>query len=74
VPWQGREPGGNADHLAEGPWLMITDSYNASTCTTGLYSSATIEEFKRTTDFLKTSKLKPFELKVLNEVEVTGLI
>jgi hypothetical protein len=53
---------------------MITDSYNASTCTTGLYSSATIEEFKRTTDFLKTSKLKPFELKVLNEVEVTGLI
>ncbi|MGE5259300.1 MAG: hypothetical protein ACM3MH_00320 [Actinomycetota bacterium] len=51
----------------EGPWLMITDSYNASICTTGLYSSASVEESKRTTDFLKTSKLKPFEVKVLSE-------
>jgi hypothetical protein len=53
----------------EGPYLMITESYNASTGTTGLYSSATVEEFKRTTDFLKTSKLKPFELRVLNEAK-----
>jgi hypothetical protein len=48
---------------------MITESYNASTCTSGLYSSATVAAFKRTTGFLKTSKLKPFELRVLNEAK-----
>ena len=44
----------------EGPYVMVTDSYTASTCTTGLYSSATMEGLKKTTDFLKDNeKLKP---------------
>ena len=53
----------------QGPYVMITKTYTASTCTTGLYSSATVDELKRTTDFLKTTKLKPFDLEVLNEAE-----
>jgi hypothetical protein len=38
----------------------------ASTCTTGFYSSETVEGLKKTTDFLKNNeKLKPFDLKVV---------
>jgi hypothetical protein len=51
----------------KGPYVMVTDTYNAKTCTTDLYSSAKVRDFKKATNFLKTSKLKPFELKVLNE-------
>jgi hypothetical protein len=51
----------------KGPYLIIADSYNASTCTTGLYSSATVTDVDQVTDFLKTSsELKPFDIKVLN--------
>jgi len=50
----------------KGPYVMVTDAFTASTCTTGLYSSATLEGLKGVTDFLKDNdKLKPFDLKVV---------
>jgi hypothetical protein len=51
----------------EGDWVMVTDAYSAKTCTTGLYSSATVSELEQVTDFLKGQKeLQPFPLQVLN--------
>jgi len=38
-----------------------------STCTTDLYSSATVTQVTQVTDFLKdNADLKPFDIKVLN--------
>jgi len=52
----------------KGPYVMVAESYNDSTCTTGFYSSATVDGLKEVTDFLKTNAdLKPFELKVVGE-------
>jgi hypothetical protein len=54
----------------QGPYVMVTDTYDASTCTTGLWSSATVIDANRVTDFLKTSsELKPFDVKVLTKPE-----
>lgn len=51
----------------KGPYLVVTDTYTDSTCTTDLWSSATITDVNQVTDFLKTSsELKPFELRVVN--------
>lgn len=51
----------------EGDWVMVTNTYSAETCTIGLYSSATVTELEKVTDFLKGQKnLKPFPLQVLN--------
>jgi len=51
-----------------GPYVMVTDSSNDSTCTTGFYSSAKVDDLKKVTDFLKTNKdLEPFELTVVGE-------
>jgi hypothetical protein len=51
-----------------GPYVMVTDSYNESTCTTGFYSSAKVDDLIKVTDFLKTDEhLKPFDLKVVGE-------
>lgn len=48
----------------DGPYVMVTESYSDTTCTTGLYSSARVRDLKRTTEFLKSSKeLTPFALK-----------
>ena len=47
---------------------MVADSYSDTTCTTGLYSSATVKALNDVTDFLKTNaNLKPFDLKVVGE-------
>ena len=52
----------------EGPYLVVTDTYTDTTCTTDLWSSATIQGVNQITDFLKTNEhLKPFDLKVVNE-------
>ena len=52
----------------KGPYVMVTDSYSDTTCTTGLYSSATVKALNDVTDFLKTNaNLKPFDLKVVGE-------
>jgi hypothetical protein len=46
---------------------VVTDTYDDSTCTTNLWSSATVTDANRVTDFLKTNDdLKPFDIKVLN--------
>jgi hypothetical protein len=51
----------------QGPYVMVTETYDASTCTSGIWSSATVTDANRATDFLKTNdKLKPFDIKVLN--------
>jgi len=48
------------------PYVMVADTYNDQTCTTGLYSSARVKDMLGVTDFLKTNEhLKPFELKVV---------
>lgn len=51
----------------KGPYIIVTNTYDQSTCTTGLYSSALVSQSKQITDFLKTqSVLPPFPIKVLN--------
>lgn len=51
----------------EGPYLVVTDTYTDTTCTTDLWSSATVQGVNQITDFLKTtSELKPYDIKVLN--------
>jgi hypothetical protein len=51
----------------QGPYVIVTDAYTDTTCTTGIISSATVKQDQQVTDFLKTNKdLKPFDVKVLN--------
>jgi hypothetical protein len=51
----------------QGPYVIVTETYTDTTCTTGIISSATVKDATAATDFLKTNKdLKPFEVKVLN--------
>ena len=51
----------------KGPYVVVTDTYTDSTCTTDLWSSATVTDANAATEFLKTNdNLKPFEVKVLN--------
>ena len=51
----------------KGPYVVVTDTYTDSTCTTDLWSSATVIDANAVTEFLKTNdNLKPFEVKVLN--------
>ena len=51
----------------QGPYVIVTETYDASTCTTGLWSSATVSDANTITDFLKTNdNLKPSDIKVLN--------
>lgn len=50
-----------------GPYVVVTETYTSATCTTDLWSSATLVDANKVTDFLKTNDhLKPFEVKVLN--------
>jgi len=39
-----------------GSYVVVTDSYSASTCTTGIWSSATVVAVNEITAFLKTSE------------------
>jgi hypothetical protein len=51
----------------QGPYVIVTETYTDSTCTTGIISSATVDQITQVTDFLKkNSDLKPFDIKVLN--------
>jgi hypothetical protein len=51
----------------QGPYLVVTDTYTDTTCTTNMWSSATVAGTTQLTNFLKTNKnLKPFDIKVLN--------
>jgi hypothetical protein len=43
------------------PWVFVTNAHSPTSCTTGIVSSATVEDVEAVTDFLKTSKsLPPF--------------
>ena len=49
-----------------GSYVVVTDSYSSSTCTTGIWSSATVVAVNEITAFLKTSEyLKPFPIKIV---------
>lgn len=50
----------------QGNYVIVTKSYNESTCTTGIVSSATVQQSAEITGFLKTQeKLKPFPIKIV---------
>jgi hypothetical protein len=51
----------------QGPYVIVTDTLSDSTCTSGIISSATVDQIGQATDFLKSSsKLRPFPIKILN--------
>lgn len=48
-----------------GPYVIVTNKNTPTTCTSGVISSATIDQITEITDFLKTQKQpKPFPIKV----------
>ena len=50
-----------------GTYVIVTDKYRSSTCTTGIISSATVSQVNQITEFLKTQKnLQPFVIKQMN--------
>lgn len=52
-----------------GDYIIVTDADTPATCTTGVISSATVQQSTQITDFLKTkaSLLPPFPIQVLNQ-------
>ena len=49
------------------PYVVVTDTYSDTTCTTDMWSSATVAGVKEISDFLnKSDNIKPFDIKVLN--------
>lgn len=48
-----------------GTYVIVTDKATPETCTTGVYSSATVDQIQEITDFLKTQpQLQPVPIKV----------
>lgn len=51
----------------KGDYIIVTNTYTPGTCTTDIYSSATVKDANQITDFLKGQKeLPPFPIKVIN--------
>jgi hypothetical protein len=51
----------------QGDYVVVTSKYETSTCTTGIVSSATVQQSEQITDFLKTQPdLPPFPIQVMN--------
>ncbi len=51
----------------QGDYVIVTETYDDSTCVTGIVSSATVQQSAQITDFLKTTEhLKPFPIKIVN--------
>ncbi|MFZ0681450.1 MAG: hypothetical protein WAM84_01060, partial [Candidatus Cybelea sp.] len=49
------------------PYVIVTNKYSKSTCTTGIISSATVAESERISNFIQEQRLiPPFTIKVLN--------
>jgi hypothetical protein len=48
----------------QSPYVIVTDTYNDSTCTTDVWSSATVQQITQVTDFLKS--VEPFPIKVVD--------
>ena len=50
-----------------GDYVVVTPNYDQSTCTTGIVSSATVQQSAQITDFLKTQpELNPFPITIVN--------
>ncbi|HEY3912262.1 MAG TPA: hypothetical protein VGM07_20610 [Stellaceae bacterium] len=54
-----------------GDYVIVTSADTPATCTTGVISSATVQQITQVTDFLKSksSPLKPFPIQVLNQAK-----
>jgi hypothetical protein len=51
-----------------GDYVIVTSDYTPDTCTTGVISSATVQQSTQITGYLaKTKVLPPFKIKVLNK-------
>ena len=51
----------------KGDYVMVTQAYTPATCSSGLYSSATVTDLEDVTHFLEGHpQLKPFKLNLLN--------
>ncbi len=52
-----------------GDYVIVTSRYTPATCTTGVISSATVQQVEQVTDYLKnrTKLLPPFPIQVLNK-------
>jgi hypothetical protein len=52
-----------------GDYVIVTSDYTSATCTTGVISSATVQQSGQITDYLKTKSklLPPFKIHVLNK-------
>jgi hypothetical protein len=52
-----------------GDYVIVTSKYTPATCSTGVISSATVQQIEQVTDYLKnkTKVLPPFPIQVLNK-------
>jgi hypothetical protein len=51
-----------------GAYVIVTSNYTPATCTTGVISSATVQQIDQATESLKQAKvLEPFPIQVLNK-------
>jgi hypothetical protein len=52
-----------------GDYVIVTSDYAPNTCSTGVISSATVQQITQVTDYLKakTKALPPFKIQVLNK-------
>jgi hypothetical protein len=53
-----------------GDYVIVTSNYTPNTCTTGVISSATVQQITQVTDYLKTKTkvLTPFNIQVLKKL------
>jgi hypothetical protein len=52
------------------PWVVVTSTYTSATCTTGIVSSASVQDVETVTKFLSTNKqLPPFPIQWLPEAK-----
>src|SRR5262245_23750553 len=51
-----------------GDYVIVTSAYTAATCTSGVISSATVQQIGQVTDYLKKAgPLSPFPIQILNK-------
>jgi hypothetical protein len=52
-----------------GDYVIVTTDYTPATCTTGVISSATVQQITQVTDYIKTKSktLHAFKIQVLNK-------
>jgi hypothetical protein len=52
-----------------GDYVIVTSKYTSATCSTGVISSATVQQIEQVTDYLKnkTKVLPPFRIQVLSK-------